>query len=146
VYKRKIVVKGEPVYNEDGVASAEIKPGYLVAGHASLAHNTAQGADIPRQFAVEREELGRGIDNTRQGLGTGSAYYASGDVVKVAVCYPGCEVTAFVNSGVQVADGDLLTAANDGTLEAVGGGDFPIAQALEAIDVTEVTAVRVRIV
>jgi hypothetical protein len=137
VYKRKIVVKGEPVYNEDGVASAEIKPGYL---------NTAQGADIPRQFAVEREELGRGIDNTRQGLGTGSAYYASGDVVKVAVCYPGCEVTAFVNSGVQVADGDLLTAANDGTLEAVGGGDFPIAQALEAIDVTEVTAVRVRIV
>jgi hypothetical protein len=145
--KRTVVLKGDPEVNEDGVASATVKPGYLVAGHASIAHQASAGADCERAFAMERSELGAGIDDTYRGSGTISAYYASGDTVKVAVCDGGDEVTAFVASGQNIADGSYLEAAGDGTLKLYNAG-VKLAVALEAHAPNVVSgdaAIRVRI-
>jgi hypothetical protein len=140
--KRSVILKGSPEVNEDGVASATVKPGYLVKGVSTVAHQTST-TKVPKAFALERDELGQGIDNSKQGSGTGSAFYASGDKVKVGVFYAGCEVTAFVASGNYTED-DLLESAGDGTL--VEGSTNPIARIKESLgSVVAVTAARVEI-
>lgn len=141
--KRSVILKGSPIVNEDGAASATVKPGYLVKGVSTIAHQTST-TKVPKAFALERDELGAGIDNSRQGTGTVSAYYASGDRVKVGVFHAGCEVTAFVASGQNITEDDLLESAGDGTLAE--GSTNPIARAKETLGaVTTVTAVRVEI-
>lgn len=132
--KRSVILRGADLVqiNEEGVASATVKPGYLVAGHGSIAHSTVSTAvPVARQFALERDELGQGIDNTRQGSGTLSAYYASGDTVKVGVFPPGTRATVYVASGENISDGTFLESAGDGTLRAFSTGTA-IARALEA--------------
>ena len=147
--KRSVILRGEPEYNEKGIAQGVIKPGYLVKGYSYLAAQTADGAAaIPKVFACEREEMGAGFDDTylTTGSGTISAYYASGDVVKVAACHAGMQVTAYLASGESVAEDAVLTSAGDGTLEAIGvyssgtGPDFPIARALETVDAAQLIA------
>lgn len=144
--KRSVIVRGTPVVNEDGAATAQVKPGYLVDGVTSIAHHASAGGNTPRAFALERSELGTGIDNTYQGQGTGSAFYASGDVVKVAVCAPGDEVTAFLASGQTVAVNGKLESAGDGTFRPLASGT-PLCVAIDAVSVgvAAVTAIRVRI-
>jgi hypothetical protein len=125
--KRSVILKGCPTVSEEGVASATVKPGYLVKGVSSVAHQTST-TKVPKAFALERDELGAGIDNTYQGSGTGTAFYASGDRVKVGVFAAGDEVTAFLASGNYVED-DLLESAGDGTLQE--GSTNPIARVME---------------
>lgn len=143
--KRTVITRGKPEIYEDGTASAAVRPGYLVAGVTSIAHHGTAGANAPRLFALERDELGTGIDNTYQDYAP-SAYYASGDRVKVAACYPGCEVTAFLASGQTVAVGGFLESAGDGTLNPIASGTR-LAFAVDAVaaGVASVTAIRVRI-
>lgn len=137
--KRTVILKGDPVYNENGVATATVKPGYLVKGVSFIAPQTATVVPMPKAFAVEREEFGTGIDNARQGSGTISAFYASGDVVKVAVCGPGDVVTAYLASGESVSEDAVLASDGAGLLNAISvyssgvGDDYPIARALETI-------------
>jgi hypothetical protein len=127
--KRKVILKGEPIINEDGVASATVKPGYLVKGVSTIAHQTSTTTKL-KAVALERDELGQGIDNTYQGSGTASAYYASGDVVKVAVFKSGEEATVFLASG-NYSEDDLLESAGDGTLQE--GSTTPIARMKETL-------------
>ena len=127
--KRKVILKGSPIINEDGVASATVKPGYLVKGVSTIAHQTST-TKVPKAVALERDELGQGIDNTYQGSGTSSAYYASGDRVKVAVFKSGEEATVFLASGNYTED-DLLESAGDGTLAE--GSTNPIARMKETL-------------
>lgn len=129
--KRSVIVRGCPIYDEQGVASATVKPGYLVDGITSIAHHATAGGNTARKFAVERDELGAGIDNTYQGSGTVSAYYASGDRVKVASCHAGMRVTAFVASGQNIAVNDKLESAGDGSLRKLNSGEA-VAIATEA--------------
>lgn len=144
--KRKVIVRGTPVVNEDGVASAQVKPGYLVDGVTSIAHQASAGANTPRAFALERDELGTGIDNTYQGSGTGSAFYASGDTVKVAVCGPGVEVTAFLASGYGIAVNGKVQAHGNGELRPLEGSNTPLGVSLDAVTGSVATpAIRVRI-
>jgi hypothetical protein len=96
-------------------------------------------------FALERDELGTGIDNARQGSGTISAFYASGDQVKVGVFHRGQELTAFIASGESIAEDDLLESAGDGTLKE--GTGYTIARAMETLGtIAAVTACRVQII
>jgi hypothetical protein len=139
--KRTVVLKGCPEINEEGVASATVKPGYLVKGVSTIAHQTSTGI-VPKAVALEREEFGAGIDDTYQGSGTPSAYYASGDVVRVAVFDSGDEATMWVASGENITEDDLLESAGDGTLAE--GSTNPIARAKETVGaVTVLTALRV---
>lgn len=147
--KRSVILQGDPNFNEKGKAQATVKPGYLVKGVSFIAHQTADASavKIPAAFAVERDELGAGIDDSRQGSGTISAFYASGDTVKVAVCGPGDIVTAFIASGETVNEDSVLSSAGDGTLEVQDSTDYVIGRALETLGtVAVVTACKVQII
>lgn len=143
--KRSIVIQGDPRVYEQGVASETIKPGYLVKGISTIAKQTATTTGLPpAAFALERDELGTGIDNTYQGEGTGSAFYASGDRVKVGVFSKGQRVLAYVASGQNITEDDQLQSAGDGTLAE--GTTKPIARACETLGaVTTETALVVEI-
>lgn len=144
--KRSVILRGSPAQNEYGSASEAIKPGYLVKGvypdSAVVAKQTATTGFFTVALALEREELGRGIDDTYQGRVAGAAAYASGDKVKVGFFKTGDEATVYIASGQNIAAGDLLQSAGDGTFAE--GSTRPIAQALEAPGAVVVeTALRV---
>ena len=140
--KRTVILRGCPEINEEGVAASTVKPGYLVKGVSSIEHQTGTGW-VPKAVALERDEMGTGIDNSLQTTGTISAYYAADDVVKVAVFDSGDEATMFIKSGEAIAEDDYLESAGDGTLKE--GSTNPIARAMETLGtVTSVTACRVQ--
>lgn len=141
--KRTVILKGSPIISEEGSASEAIKPGYLVKGVSTVSLQTGTTGSVPKAVALERDELGTGIDNTYQNSGAGSAFYASGDRVKVAVFKSGEEATGFVASGQNITEDDLLESAGDGTYAE--GSTKPIARAMETLGaVTVVTALRVQ--
>lgn len=134
--KRTITLLGEPHVNEDGAAAAAITPGYLVDGIASIAVHSSAGAAVQRSFALERNELGKDIDDA----------YASGDYVKVGVFKPGERVLAWVASGQTITANDRLESAGNGTLRALASG-VCLGRALETLGaVTVLTRVRVEII
>lgn len=142
--KRTVVLRGTPAVSEQGVASEAIKPGYLVKGVSVIAKQTGTTGSVPNAIALERSELGTGIDNTYQGEGTGSAYYASGDRVKVGVLKSGDRFVGYVASGQNVTEDDLFESAGDGTLAE--GSTKPIARAIETLGaVTTETACKFEI-
>lgn len=144
--KRSVIDKGNPIINEDGIASAAVNPGYLVDGVSSIAHHASAGGNTPRAVALEREEFGTGIDNTYQGEGTGSAFYASGDTVKVAVGYPGCRFTMFLASGYGVAVNGKLQSHGNGQLRPLEGSNTPLFRSIDAVTgSTSVPAIRVEV-
>lgn len=141
--KRSIVLKGCPIVSEEGSATETIKPGYLVKGVSSVSKQTATTSSVPKAVALERDELGTGIDDSIQGSGTISASYASGDAVKVGVFKSGEEATMYVASGQNITEDDLLESAGNGTLAE--GSTKPIARAMETLGaVTVETALRVQ--
>lgn len=144
--KRSIILRGDPEINEYGAATEAIRPGYLVKGVSSLALQTATGK-VVRALALERDELGQGIDNSLQGSGTASAYYASGDQVKVGVFDSGDEATVFLASGAgTVSEDSLLGSAGDGTFN-VQAASAAIARSLETKGtVTVATSVRIQFI
>ena len=144
--KRSVVLRGCPEINEYGAASATVKPGYLVKGVSVIAHQTGTG-QVPKAVALERDELGQGIDNTKQGVGTESAYYASGDTVKIAVFDSGDEATLFVASGENITEDDNLVSNGDGTVKEGSTAGTVVARSLETLGaVVGVTACRVQFV
>jgi hypothetical protein len=143
--KRSIVLRGDPELNEYGAAGEVIHPGYLVKGVTTVLKATATGK-VPRALALEREELGQGIDNSRQGSGTSTAYYASGDVVKIGVFDSGDEAVVFIASGVTCNEDTLLGSAGDGTFN-VQAAAAAIARGMENLGtVLAETAVRVQFI
>lgn len=144
--KRTIVLRGCPAQNEYGVATESIKPGYLVKGVSSVSKQTASDRVVPA-LALERSELGTGIDNAHQGQSTVSAFYASGDQVKVGVFRQGDEATVYVASGQNITEDDLLSSAGDGTFKEEATAEQAFARALETLGaVTTETALRVQFI
>jgi len=141
--KRSVILKGCPMINEEGVATEAIKPGYLVKGVSSISKQTGTTGSVPNAVALERDELGAGIDDTYRGSGTMAAAYAALDVVKVGVFKSGEEATGYVASGQNIAEDDLLQSAGDGTYAE--GSTKPIARAMETLGAVAVeTALRVQ--
>lgn len=134
--KRVVLLRGadKVVQNETGVASATIKPGYLVDGVSSVAAHASAGAACPRAIALERDELGRGIDTTYQTDPSNTVVdYASGDIVKIAVCSAGVQFTGWIASGQNIAENDRMESAGDGTFKKNASGVI-LARALETLD------------
>lgn len=130
--KRSIIQQGLPIVNEVGAATEAIKPGYLVKGVSSISKQTATTGYIPRAVALERDELGRGIDDTYQGSADAAAY-AINDRVKVGVFKGGERVLGYIASGQNITEDDLLESAGDGTYAE--GSTKPIARSLETVGV-----------
>lgn len=139
--KRSIVLRGCPTVNEEGAATEAIKPGYLVKGVTSIAKQTGTGW-VPKALALERDELGRGIDDTYRSSADAAAYAAS-DVVKVGVFKSGDEAVGYVASGANISADDYLESKGDGLFKE--GSTNPIARAMETLGVVATeTALRVQ--
>jgi hypothetical protein len=123
---RVITLLGEPIQNEDSKAAEAITPGHLVTfdGNGDLIKNTTTGARVQTAFALEREESGYGIDDD----------YAVDDTVKVGIFAPGMRVNAIVASGVNVAQGALMTGGAAGTVAGGGTATTAIGRAARAIN------------
>ena len=122
---RVIKLLGEPIQNEDNAAAEAITPGHLVTLNGSgqvIKHATA-GANTQRNFALEREEMGKTIDTP----------YAIGDTVKVGAFGPGTRVNALIASGQNITKGAKLESAGNGTLRVLAAGT-PIAWAVRAVN------------
>lgn len=143
--KRVIILRGQPLINEDGVASAAIKPGYLVDGVLSIAPHAVAGGVCPRTFALDREEMGVGIDDTHRIQPQISADYAVGDTVKVGAFAPGMRVNALIASGQNITINDRLESAGNGTLRKFTSGEI-LGRALETTGaVTVLTRLRTEV-
>jgi hypothetical protein len=125
--KRVVILMGDPTYNEERAATEAITPGHLLkhASATTCSKQTGNAANVPRAFAVERDENGKGIEDA----------YASGDTVKEAVCYPGCRVYALIPSGQNISVDSYLEADNAGRLVIYSAG-AKLARALEAVNNT----------
>lgn len=143
--KRAVILKGTPTFNEEGIAGAAVKPGYLVKGVGTILHHATAGGNVQRAVACEREEFGAGIDNTYQGSGTVSAFYASGDVVKVGVLYPGCQATMFLASGYVVAADGVLQSHGDGTLRPTEASQTTLFRAIDAVAAQALVPTAIRV-
>jgi hypothetical protein len=135
--KRSVILQGDPIVNEDGVTATTIYPGYLVQGVSTIAAQSINDTRVvPATFALEREELGAGIDDTyfTSGSGTGHAYYSSGDRVKVGAFGVGMRVTAMVASGQVVSEDTLLTSDGAGKLKAATTSAYARARSLETLN------------
>ncbi|RLF28617.1 MAG: hypothetical protein DRN14_03855 [Thermoplasmata archaeon] len=128
---------------EEYTAGGTIKPGYLVELNSSgnvVAHSTEGGyADL--LFAVEDALQGNSVDDD----------YSSGDLVSVNVEAPGNQVEAWIKAGEDIAIGDKLISAGDGTLIENGSETSGtsvqqiIATATEAVDLSGSGAVDTKI-
>jgi hypothetical protein len=131
--KKTIALKGSPIVNEEDAALAAITPGHLLeyAAGGVQKHSVAADNATP-MFALERDELGDEID----------VAYAEDDVVKVGVFHTGQRVYAFIASGQNIARGDYMESAGDGTLRVLTTDAATddtqrvsvVAQAIEAVD------------
>lgn len=134
--RRVIALFGPRHQSEDWAAAAAITPGMLVARNGSgllIPHGTAGGA-AARDFAMERDEMGKDIDTA----------YAIGDTVKVGHFAQGDRVNALIANAVNAAVNSLLESAGNGTLRVLTTG-VAIATALEAVNNTSGSNARLRV-
>lgn len=124
----------------DMAAKAAITPGHLVERVNTAGvwqwqkHSTAAG-DAQRAVATEQSMLNLGVDTD----------YAAGDLVEVAQGTEGTNFWMLIASGQDIAYGEKLESAGDGTLRALNAG-VALFTALETKEnVTELTRIRVEV-
>lgn len=132
----RIQLKG-PGVREEAKAAGAIRPGDLVKlnSDGELIKNNSAGAACEKAFAVEDALQGNGIDDN----------YADDDRVLYAIQGPGDVVYAWLSGGEDAEPGEKLTSNGDGALKVAGGGDIPIAIALEDVDASDSNDVDERI-
>lgn len=137
--RRIIALLGCPEVDEQESALEALTPGHLLElTSTGVQKNTDDAANVAAAFALERDELGKDIDQP----------YAIGDKVKVGVFHKGQRVNAFLASGQNVAKGAYLTGTTTGLLTATGvTASLRTARALDAVNsVADTTRIRVEIV
>jgi hypothetical protein len=126
---------GRTVVN-DLATAVELTPGYLVERDdvGGVVRWKLATADIagPPAVACDQPYLNKGVDDV----------YAAGDLVDVSVLHKGGTAWMFIASGQNIAVGDLLGSAGDGTLKS--GATVARFSALETkANVTALTRIRV---
>jgi hypothetical protein len=134
--KRTIHLLGQPVYNEDGAAAEAIIPGHLLRGVTSLSKNNTTNERCPVIVALEREEMGKSIDDA----------YAIGDTVKVGHFQQGHHFLGWLASGQNVAAGALLGSNGAGLFTAASVTHATaVVRALEALNATANARIRLEV-
>lgn len=112
----------------DLAAGGTITPGMLVERYSASgtpkfrAHSTAAEYGSAT-FAVDQREMNKGLADD----------YAAGDLVHAIVLWPGAVVYSIIASGQNIAAGDFMESAGDGTLRKLASGK-PIVQATEDVN------------
>lgn len=106
-----IFLGGDRTQVNDLAASEAITPGMLVErfNNAGVIRWRKATTDIagPPAVATEQMMMNKGVDDD----------YAIGDLMEVSVLHKGGTAWMFIASGQNVAAGDLLGSAGDGTLK-----------------------------
>ena len=122
----------------DFAASEAVTPGHLVerfnnAGVWRWRKHATAGQATARAFATEQSMLNKTVDDA----------YAANDLMEVTEGAGGTNIWAFIASGQNIAYGQRLESAGDGTLRALASG-VALAQALETkASVIVLTRIRV---
>ena len=136
-----IFLGGDRTQIGDLAASETITPGHLVdrfnnGGIIRWRKQATTSIACAPAFATEQAMLNKGVDDT----------YAAGDLVEVSIGHKGAAIWALIASGQNIAAGQKLEAAGDGTLKAFAAG-VVLASALEnKPNVTVLTRIRVEVV
>lgn len=139
--RKTIVLKGDPRYEEDIVAAA-FNPGHLLEKDSAgkIQKHSTEGGVAERAFAVEDALQGNTVDTAA----------VAGNTHPYVVAKPGDVVYAYIQAGQNVAIGNKLISAGDGTLIVDGQESSGttvkdrIAEAVEANDLTGSGAVDTR--
>ena len=133
-----IFLGGERTQIGDRAAKAAITPGHLVERVNTAGvwqwqkHSTAAG-DGEAAVATDQSMLNLDVDDV----------YAAGDLVEVSIGHKGSAFWMFIASGQNIAYGDQLESAGDGTLRIYAAG-VKLFTALETkANVTALTRIRV---
>ena len=124
----------------DMAAKAAITPGHLVervntAGVWQWQKHATAAGDAQRSVACDQSMLNKGVDDD----------YAAGDLVEVAQGVNGTNFWMLIASGQNIAYGDSLESAGDGTLRILAAG-VALFKALETkANVTVLTRIRVEV-
>ena len=134
-----IFLGGEHTQVGDLAAAAVITPGHLVERDdvGSVIRWKVATADIagPPAVALNQSMLNKGVDDT----------YAVGDLVEASIGHKDAAYWMLIASGQNIAAGDLLGSAGDGTLKA--SATVSRFTALEnKASVTVLTRIRVEVV
>jgi hypothetical protein len=129
---------GEIVQVNDVAASQPIIPGQLVERFVSTGakyrrHATAGGPTV-KAVALDQSMLNKGVDEA----------YPVGDLVEVGIFSPGATAWMLVASGQNIANGQKLESAGDGTLRLHASGT-PLFAAVEDKDNTTGGSPRIRV-
>lgn len=125
----------------DTAAKEAITPGHLVERVNTAGvwqwkkHATAGGAGT-RAVATEQSMLNKGVDDA----------YAAGDLMEVSEGAGGSSFLMFIASGQNIAYGDKLESAGNGTLRILASGVALFAALESKPNVTELTRIRVEVV
>lgn len=140
--RKTIVLLGEGL-TKFRTANAAITPGHLVEVMTTnkLRVHASAGGNAQKAFALEDEGQGKTISDA----------YAANDLVRYVIAERGSEINAIIKDGQNIAIGDPLESAGDGTLQKhvpdvdlnhTGSADFTVytnqivAFALEAKDMS----------
>lgn len=108
-----------------------IRPGMLVerfdsgSGVAKYRKHATAGAATVAEFALDQPENNKGVDDD----------YAAGDLIQVGQGATGATFWALIGSGQNIAAGNRLESAGNGTLRVFGTG-AALARALESVNNT----------
>lgn len=122
----------------DLAASEAITPGHLVerfnnAGVWRVRKHATAGANTPKMVATEQSMLNKGVDDA----------YAANDLMECTIGAGGTNLWMWIASGQNIAFGNKLESAGDGTLRILAAGTA-LFQALETqANVTVATRLRV---
>lgn len=140
VVKHSVIIKNYSDIREEFEANAALTPGHLVEvmSTGKLRKHASAGGNVLPMFALEDELQGKGIDEA----------FAQYDKVQVWVPNRGDIVNAILADGQNIAIGDFLESAGDGTLTKHTAdawtslntgtvyGNQIVGQAIEAVDLS----------
>lgn len=123
-----VLLGGAPIEVGDVPVSEAVTPGQLVelfdsgSGVGKYKKHSLTSKE-GNSYALDQPELNKDCDTA----------YAVGDLARVAVCPAGTKIWAFIASGQNIAVGNALESAGNGTLKVYSSG-IKIAVALESVD------------
>lgn len=120
---------------EEALANAILSPGHLIEilSTGKVRKHATEGGLAERAFAIEDALQGKTVADA----------YAADDRVGYVLAAPGDEINAVVKAGENVAIGDKLISAGDGTLIKTGSASTSVtdpvvvAVAMEAADLSD---------
>jgi hypothetical protein len=106
--RNSIILEAEDYIYEENVANGAITPGFLLEfSSGKVQAHSAAGQNAMKMFAIEDSLQGNTVDDD----------YAADDQVRCGIFKTGHKVLGILKDGENVAEGDPLESAGDGTLQ-----------------------------